>query len=353
MNPYYLDLMEVRRVVIMINSSGFKTQRLLILSITFVVILIVVGIYSGVYHSNHIEQTSISVCLNEDTRNIFEEQYEKKSFSKHYVYEESTAYNADLVFTSDINLIDTKQNYSVVAYSPLVICLKDTNDLNSSLKSKTKQGFLTCNDTKIRNTSSDEVNCDFKKVINAVLNGQDWSDLGGTDQKITIYCPISDTAEGKLFYEFLLITINDGKYPTSNMDEIKEIADQFLDSQNVIQTDVASKINKLGSSLEYGDMYILFESSLLSSANLSADICVTYPEVTVVKQLYLQYRNTEIEEGVSKQFDKRIPLEGSLSSRLIYKEFYRTKSHTSVYYSDQNGKYFNTQDGFNYYDLNN
>lgn len=336
----------------MTNASNFKTQRLRFLSIIFVVMMIVVGIYSGVYRANHIKQTAISVCLNEDTRSIFEEQYEKKSFSKHYAYEEAAAYNADLVFTSDIDLIDTKQNYSVEAYSPLVICFKDTNDLNSSLKSKTKQGFLTCKDTKIRNTTSDAVNCDFKRVINAVLNGQDWSDLGGTDQKITIYCPTSDTVEGKLFYAFLIITINDGKYPTSNVGEIKEMADKFLASPNVIQTDVASKIDKLGSSLEYGDMYILFESSLLASANQSADICVTYPEVTVVKQLYLQYRNSEIEEGVSKQFDKNDLTHYSLSAGLYYEEFYRTKNNTSLYYPD-NVKYFNTQDGFNNYDLNN
>ncbi len=337
----------------MTNASDFKTQRMWSLSIAFVIIMIVVGIYSGVYHASNIKQIPISVCLNEDTRSIFEEQYEKKSFSKHYAYEEAADYDADLVFTSDIDLIDTKQNYSVEAYSPLVICFKDTNDLNSSLKSKTKQGFLTCKDTKIRNTTSDAVNCDFKRVINAVLNGQDWSDLGGTDQKITIYCPTSDTVEGKLFYAFLIITINDGKYPTSNVGEIKEMADKFLASPNVIQTDVASKIDKLGSSLEYGDMYILFESSLLASADSYADICVTYPEVTVVKQLYLQYRNTEIEEGVSKQFDKSGLLDYSLSAGLYYDKFYRTKNNTSVYYPNGTEKYFNTQYGFNNYDLNN
>ncbi len=337
----------------MTSASDFKTQRMWILSVIFVNILIVVGIYSGVYHASNIKQIPISVCLNEDTRSIFEKQYEKKSFSKYYAYEEVTAYNADLVFTSDINSIDTKQNYSVEAYSPLVICLKNTNDLNSSLKSKTKQGFLTCKDTKIRNRTSDEVTCDFKKVINAVLNGQDWSNLGGTDQKITIYCPTSDTVEGRLFYEFLLITINDGKYPTSNMDEVKEMADRFLAYPNVIQTDVASKIDKLGSCLEYGDMYILFESSLLASADSSADICVTYPEVTVVKQLYLQYRNSEIEEGVSEQLDKSGLFDYNLSGSLYYNNFYRMNNMNSVFYPQYEEKYFNTQNGFNNYDLNN
>ena len=269
----------------MSNASTFKKKRISFLSIILAVILVAVGIYSGIYNSTHIKQTTISVCLNEDTRSIFEEQYKKKSFAKYYAYEETSTANADLIFTSDINSIDIEKDYSVEAYSPLVICFKDTKDLNNSLKSKTKQGFLTCNDTKIRNEITDEVNCDFKRVINAVLNGQDWSDLGGTDHKITIYCPTSDTVEGRLFYEFLLIIINDGKYPTSNIAEIKELADQFLDSSNVIQTDVASKIDKLGTSLEYGDIYILFESSLLASANRFADICVTYPEVTVVKQL--------------------------------------------------------------------
>ncbi len=332
----------------MTNASKFKSQRICLLSIIFVIILIVVGIYSGVYHASHIKQTPISVCLNEDTRSIFKKQYEKKSFHRNYAYEEATDYNADLVFTSDINSIDTKQNYSVEAYSPLVICLKDTKDLNSFLKSKTKQGFLTCKNTKIKNKESDEVTCDFKRVINAVLNGQDWSDLGGTDQKITIYCPTSDTVEGRLFYEFLLITINDGKYPTSNTDKIKETADRFLDSPNVIQTDVASKIDKLDSSLKYGDMYILFENSLLASADSDADICVTYPELTVVKQLYLQYRNREIEEGVSKQFDKSTLLSNSLSSDL-YNDKFRTKDSTSVL----NPNFLNIQDGFNNYDLNN
>lgn len=333
------------------NAHIFKKQRICYLALILVFMVFVVGMYSIIDDANNIKQTSILVCLNEDTRSVFEEQYEKKTFSKHYAYEESAASNADLIFTSDIDSIDIKQDYSVEAYSPLVICFKNTKDLNNSLKSKTKQGFLTCNDTKIRNSTSDEVTCDFKKIINAVINGQDWSDLGGTDQKITIYCPTSDTLEGRLFYEFLLITINDGKYPTSNIDKIKEIANKFLNSDNVIQTDVASKIYKLGTSLEYGDIYILFESSLLKSANLSADICVTYPEVTVVKQLYMQYRNAEIKEGISKQLAKDPLDKYNLSAHLRIKERYRTKDYSSVYYSS--GKYFNTQDGFNNYDLDN
>ena len=245
-------------------------------------------------------------------------------------------------------MIDTSRDYSIEGYSPLIVCLKDTKNLNNYLKTTTKEGFLTCDDGKIHNDSNDPINCDFLRIINAVLNKQDWSDLGGEDKKITIYCPEPDTISGKLFYDFLLITINNGKYPTDNIEQIKEKADLFLNSENTIQTDVCSKISKLGYEFEEEDIYILFESDLLQGTQ-DASISISYPNTTVIKELYLQYNNSDLKDSISKCFDSMSMMNTSYLNNDIHYDYYYRNSYHSDFYNET--VYLNDQKGFNYYDL--
>ena len=174
-------------------------------------------------------------------------------------------------------------------------------------------------------------------------------------ERTTIYCPESNTVAGNLFYEFLLITINDGKYPTDNIEQIKEKANKFLDSPNTIQTDVKSKISKLGGLLQEEDIYVLFESDLISVTEGNGEISVTYPETTVIRQLYMQYTNTELQKTISETFKKSYAFSGiSLSQDLWSNHYYRNSDHPNFENSSYNYHYpyyFNVQEGFNYYEL--
>ena len=341
-----------------INSKTLFKRRFIFLIIFLVLSLIVSGIYSWIVSESNIQKSSFTIYLNEDTQEIFKGHFDgNKKFYKYYTYETaSTPDNSDLVFTSDISMIDTTRDYSIEGYSPLVVCLKNTKNLNNYLKTTTKEGFLTCSSSnKIKNSVLDVISCDFSRIIEAVLNGDDWSDLGGEDKKITIYCPESNTIAGNLFYEFLLITINDGKYPSDNIEQIKEKANMFLDSPNTIQTDVKAKISKLSGVLQEEDIYILFESDLISATDGEGKISVTYPETTVVRQLYIQYNNPELSEKILATFKDDSWSNEDLSRELRYDYYYRSSGYPKLdeynkyynYYPD----YFNVQEGFNYYEL--
>lgn len=332
------------------NISYFKSPRFIAIAVIFIISIIISGIYSIVHNADNIEQTHLTVCLSDETKSIFEHQYnETKSFYKYYNYDITTdSKNSDFIFTTDFSSIDSTKDYSVEGYSPLVVCFKDTKNLNNYLKTTTKKGFLTCNNSsKIKNNITDNITCDFNRIIDVVVNGEDWSDLGGEDKKITIYCPDINTVDGNLFYKFLLITINNGKYPTDNLVQVEEKANTFLNSSNVVQTNVVSKIEKLGTSVQENDIYILFESDLLVAAGSNPDICITYPQLTVIKEIYLQFNNIDIKDGISEAFYKG---NSSLSWYLGNHNYYIT---TAIIPNSNRRNFFNVQNGFNYYNLTN
>lgn len=344
------------RLIAMDNPRYLMRRRIIVLFIVFVIGFVAIGIYSRVNYINSIEKTPLKVCLNSDTQEVFETQFEdKKDFNRYYEYEiSSTSKEADFIFTSNIDDINTENEYTVEAYSPLIICLKDDKDAKNYLKTNTKSGFLTCNDgaKKIKDASRDNITCDFVRIIDVILKNGDWSDLGGEDKKITIYCPQPDTVEGELFYKFLLITLNNGKYPENDLEEIEAKAKKFLDSPNTIQTDIASRIEKLGEEMPEGDIYILFEADFLNHAQEYAKILITYPELTVIKQVYLQFNNKELKDKITDVFDD------SAFSLALETEFFRGMYRNTEYpdlkdFQGNRATYFNVQDGFNYYELNN
>jgi len=336
-------------------SKAYKNLRVLVLAIVLVIGIVVAGIYSNIYSNSNIVKSNLLVNLNADTEFIFEKQFDnKKAFNKYYDYQiVNDSKTSDFILTSDVSQINLLNDYTVEGYSPLIICLKDSDNAKNYLKTNTKNGFLTCNDgaKKIKNSSNDSITCDFLRIINVVLKNGDWSDLGGEDKKITIYCPDPDSVDGKLFYEFLLITLNGGKYPKENLEEISLKAQKFLDSPNTVQTDVSSKIAKLGEEVEENDIYILFEEDFLKVANDYAKILVAYPELTVIKQIYMQFNNSELKGKITDIFEKGGMDYDSLSLDIWQELYYRTESRPD--FTTQNGKTtsFNVQNGFNYYEL--
>ena len=170
------------------TALRFYKHRVILLIILLVISVTICGIYSWVFSESNIQKSDLTVCLNVDTEQIFKSHFEdKEKLYKYYNYTaSSTPEDSDFIFTSDIKMIDTTKNYSIEGYTPLVVCLKDTKNLNNYLKTTVKEGFLTCSSGggKIKNSYSDVISCDFSRIIEAVLNEEDWSDLGGEDNYI-------------------------------------------------------------------------------------------------------------------------------------------------------------------------
>lgn len=332
-----------------------KKARITSICIILVLSIIAFLIYNNVCESMNREKTNITVLCSENTKSLFKELYDRKGeIHDYYNYEFSSKKSSDIVLSDDFNHINTDSEYSTVGFSPLVICFKNTENLNKYLKNN-ENGFLICNNSdRIYNNHNDNVSCDFVQIINAIINGKNWSSLGGDNKKITVYCPPRETVEGNLFYQFLLITLNDGKYPNSNLKEISQKANNFYNSPNVIQVDVSSKIRKLGNSINADDIYCIFESDLVSIAYDNNDIFVSYPIITVSKQIYLQFNKPEIESDITNAFNKDLMWSRSLEYTLYWKNYCRTNLNPD-WTNMRNSSYtlkLNVVDGYNEYELN-
>ena len=97
---------------------------------------------------------------------------------------------ANIVLTSDFNKINAQSEYDILATSPLIMAMKNSNDLKNFRITNTKYGWLSTVSININKDKTDFIRCDFKKVFDVVVLGGDWSDLGGPDEEIKIYCLI-------------------------------------------------------------------------------------------------------------------------------------------------------------------
>lgn len=243
---------------------------------------------------------------------------------KKVIEDSSFGNNHRVVFTGDkskaeIALTDQyDKGYKKVRYSPLVIAF-DTESYKSYKKNKY---FSTIN-------SSYRIN--FKKVINSTLEGK-WKDK--------IYCPELDTVEGKLFFDFLLSTINDGSYPNEkNMDKCVQKANQFLESNIVIQTDSLQRLkNKKCAEKE---LYVIFENDINSMDDEDYDFDISYPKDTIVHTWYIKYQGNNIKE-IKKVMNK----EGVFSNKGLDAVFdgYRSEDNSDAPQTNN----FHESNGFSY-----
>lgn len=307
--------------------------------IPLVVVVIILNVVSAGIIAKNRPKEEISGYVDSAFEDVIDEQDNKRDFKKNFnLTIGDDIKNADFIFTSDFNAIDKTKEYETLGYTPLILLLNTKTAKNLS------QDFITQEDDQFNSYT-----CEFKMVIDAILNNQGWKSLGKKDDnRIIIYCPKKDTLEAKLFYDFLLITLNNGKYPEENLEEIKKNADAFLSSKQVVQTDVVSKVLNLSGNLNENNIYICFEADLLKARN-DDDFKFAYPSLTVVKKAYLQY-NGENGKKLKEIFDHNsfiYPIEYGIYATGEYRtyEYPNFNSHNAV------GYYYNQADGINYYEL--
>lgn len=225
----------------------------------------------------------------------FKENYDEieKSFNKHklgYSLKVSDKKNGDdsFVITTDIDEISS-EDYEVIGETPLIVVLKQNKKL---LKSYNEKGLLACSG-KMKIDEDDEVEIQFKKIMEAVLKNEKWIKFGGKDKEIKVFYPEPSTVEGKLFKHFLLITANDGSYPTTQeqMQKAQEQVEEFLANPNVQAVNIMNRlagVNDIGS-----DLYVTFENDVmqLDKDKYKDKLYITYPRETVVKQIFFESKS--------------------------------------------------------------
>lgn len=313
--------------------------------ICWVIIIFVLGSITYLDYSDKQigERIPINIYTNvygyeEDIKEHFEEQDKLKKQYKLLFKDEKNANTADVLLTSDFSKITKEKKYELLEYSPMVVMLKKN-------KQYTEKGLLSIN-------KDDEAEIDFKMLIDAVINKKNWSYFGGEDIPIRVYCPEKDTIDGKLFYQLLLVNINDGKYPKteSDMKRCEKVANQFLESERVVQVEILPRVLK---TRDIGnDIYVLPESDYYE---LLYDVCdedisfVAYPTQTVIKEIYYQI-NTE----VGQKFDEELKKESLLGVSLFYEitNYYRTMENPQTYREYTRNAYSsNAKTRFNYVEL--
>lgn len=288
-----------------------KSKRIIIWAITLVIAISVIAFNNYKQNLPKVEQ---GPNLNNVYNDVEKENIVKSALdnagasSKKKINFLSSTDSANCILTKDIEkLKDDENRVTLTSYTPLVIVMKNSADLQ-----KYKDSGLLISSKEINNSVEDEISIDFKKVIDAVVNGENWSTFGGEEKEIKIIVPEKDSIEGGIFYSFLLATINGGSYPQSDeaICSAKEIANDFYDSSNCIETEnILDNLGKI-SSVNRTDMYVLFEADLMNSTVWSQkrlDMSIAYPTTTVVKHIYMQTEEdcTELFNSVSTQLNYR------------------------------------------------
>ena len=234
---------------------------------------------------------------------------------------------AEFVLTDRVTSKD--DGYERLARSPLIVAFDNTT--KNKEKSYIKDGYL----IEAENTYTYTI--DFQKVIEATLEGK-WTDK--------IYCPKVTTREGEIFFDFLLININSGKYPQNSeeLEKCTEVANKFLSSKLVLQCDSKEKL-KNKTVLE-NEICIIFEKDIYNMSSDSYDFEISYPTDTVLYEIYYCYKGSnekELQSIMNKVFFSDY---SKLEEVIRYDMSCRFEKHTTVSTS-----YYRVSDGFSYVEI--
>lgn len=171
--------------------------------------------------------------------------------------------------------------YKQIAFSPFVIGYTSDNNLEKKLEK-----LNTLIESKF---STEYYDLDFSKVFDAIINNADLVELGFNND-LVIICPSESSIYWHDFYNFMLITGNNGVYPNSQEEKtVKEKISKFFSSSHIRMTNNFENqiINTDGFSNKV--LYIIPEQTLENLSYVKGYSCkVLYPLNTVNFYYYVK-----------------------------------------------------------------
>jgi len=305
-----------------------RKGRLLFWLISFILCATIIIIYKEKEHQiSYDEKTPVYVCCTQKFQEDIKKAIEKSSFGKtnRVVFIDSKQ-EANFILTDEITKED--EGYKKIAWSPLVVAIDDTT--KDKIKSYEDGGYITEDD--------DVYTIYFDSIIQATIDGK-WEDK--------IFCPKLSTMEGKKFYDFLLINVNNGRYPKEQeLQECTEKVNSFLNSNIVIEGDVKDRLKNKGT--VKNELYVLFENDVYDIfSQAEAEYDISYPSNTVLYEWYLKYSGEN-----AKDIENIMKHTGFLSSgnriNEILREYYL---RTEQFNYDLNYSNLSDSDGFSYVNI--
>lgn len=255
--------------------------------------------------------------------------------------------------TTDVEEL-VSDDYQVIGQTPLIVVMKKEED---RIKKYIKNGLLNCSG-ELEMEKNDKIEINFQEVMEAVINDKTWSQFGGKNEPIKIFYPKLTTVEGRIFQQFLLITANDGIYPTQEERAVCEKqVKQFLEKSNVQGVDVTKRLT--GVDDLKNDLYITFENNVLQveGDEYEENFYISYPTETVEKQVYFQ-STAEAGKEIQKVLAKNSGPFGcysNLNFLVCYVSRYRYEGRSNIkeYRNHVNGIHdkVNFKDAYNVIDI--
>lgn len=294
--------------------------------IVFVICIFIILLYKK--EENKIpeeEKTPLNVYCIEEFQPEIKKIIEKSSIGDTYrVVFSDKKDNAEFILTDKV--LSSDSGYEKVGWTPLIVAFDERKEKKKEYK---KAGYLIEEDS--------YYNIRFDRIIKDTVSGK-W--------KEKIYCPKLDTIEGEIFFDFLLINVNEGKYPidATEMREATEKVNEFLNCNNVVQVNAVQRL--ISKKNVQDELYIIFENNIYDMSSNKCNFEISYPSNTTCYELYSKYQG-EIEKELRKIMEKGGLLSvGTKLESVIIENNVRCRNYTEGYSSD-----YSTSDGFSYVEV--
>lgn len=298
-----------------------RTRRI----IAWILCVILAVIFAAVDNHVNKEMAQITVNAPADMENAFRRALEDAGLKSEYEIVMNESMTANIVVSS--GKADDPE-YMKFAFSPFVIGYDFY--AGNYYKQLKKSNVMTPSEF---DKNLDEI--DFQKVISEVIEEGKWSNLGVGDlNTIKVFYPSEDTEYWHDFYDFMLVTVNGGKYPEeTEMKNAEEAVQRFLNSSYTESvTDFSQQVERTGG-FTSNAFWILPEKEFFS---INRNVVLLYPKVTVYCNFYV--KGDELGKKLINAFDTKHSWDGNFYSKLYFKG-YRNQEKSNICGSDRvNGK---------------
>lgn len=270
------------------------------------------------------EKQAITVCVPEDMESAFDSALAIAELKETY-----KIIMTDKEDNADICIGYAKQNdesYKKIFYSPFVIAYNTSGNCQAKL---IESGVFTP-----ALYDKDQYEVDFLKIINEAIGKGNWANFNLEEQgELKVFYPRKDTRYWHDFHDFLLVTVNNGKYPKNETEKQKaeKIIEKFLNSKYTEGiVDFYEQVLRTGGFPENA-IYVLPEQDVISiceEQKTKADIY--YPTNTVYFNYYIKGK------GIGEQIIDCLGEVKEVGLFTSYNFYYATaaKGYRSIKYPD-------------------
>lgn len=211
------------------------------------------------------EKQVITVCAPEDMEEAFKSALRVAELNETHKIVMTDEENANICVGY---AKQDDESYQKMAFSPFVVAYSTSDTCNEKLKEA--EVFVPSPYVK------EYYEVDFLKIIKEAIGAGKWANLNLEDEnELKVFYPSEDSIYWHDFHDFLLVTVNNGKYPETEkeLENAEKVIEKFLNSEHTEGiTDFYEQVQRTGG-FPSSAIYILTEKDAL-------DICTAQSKKT-------------------------------------------------------------------------